>query len=144
MKHCELFSTNSGSSRLQDNCTLTYLPSHKPRKTSKTCWWGKDEFMSDVVQWTHRHGHTSVNQQAKTYIHQLCADIGCRLEGLLKTLFSTYFNRIPLLFLKLSLSFQILLNVSLFSKFFCLSSTELPISWPAAGTLCLRRDRHSK
>ena len=29
-----------------------------------------------------QHGHTSVGQPTKTYIHQLCADTGYRLENL--------------------------------------------------------------
>ena len=35
-----------------------------------------------VLQSTHTHGHTSVSQSAKTYIHKLCADTGCRQEDL--------------------------------------------------------------
>ena len=37
---------------------------------------------SDYLQWTPTHGHTSVDQLAKTYIHKLCADTGCHLEDL--------------------------------------------------------------
>ena len=46
------------------------------------CWRRKNKLISDVLRWTPTHGHTSVSQPAKTYIHQLCADIGCCLEDL--------------------------------------------------------------
>ena len=45
-------------------------------------WWRKDECISDILLWTPWHGHTSVNQPAKTYIHQLCVDISCCLGAL--------------------------------------------------------------
>ena len=37
--------------------------------------------MNDVL-WTPTHGHTRVGRPAKTYIYQLCADTGYRLEDL--------------------------------------------------------------
>ena len=46
------------------------------------CWRSRDKLISDVLLWTHTHGHTSVGRPAKTYIHQLCADTGCHLEDL--------------------------------------------------------------
>ena len=35
------------------------------------CWWSKDELISNILLWTTTHGHTSVDQPAKTYIRQL-------------------------------------------------------------------------
>ena len=46
------------------------------------CWRSKDEFISDVLLWTPSHGQAKVGQSARTYIQQLCANIGCNLEGL--------------------------------------------------------------
>ena len=42
----------------------------------------KDQFISDVLQWTHKHGHTSFGRSAKTCIHQLCVDSGYGLRNL--------------------------------------------------------------
>ena len=56
-----------------------------PSKMNKTCgyyWRSKDKLISDILQWTPTYGHTSVDQPAKTNIHQLGADIGCHLENL--------------------------------------------------------------
>ena len=46
------------------------------------CWRSKNKFISNVLQWTPTHGHTSVGWPIKTYIHQLCADTGCCLQDL--------------------------------------------------------------
>ena len=45
-------------------------------------WLSKNEIISDVLWWTSTHGHTSTDQPAKTFIHKVCADIGCSLEDL--------------------------------------------------------------
>ena len=42
--------------------------------------------MSDNLLWIPTYGHTSVSQPAKTYIHQLCVDIGYRIEDLLRAM----------------------------------------------------------
>ena len=55
---------------------------HHPSKKVGPCWGRKNELISDVLLWNLTHGHTSVNQLAKTYIHRLCADTGCRLKNL--------------------------------------------------------------
>ena len=65
----------------------TCLLSHKPSKLDKEdhtghCWRSKDELTNDISLWTPADGHTRVGQLAKTYTHQLCADIGCSLEDL--------------------------------------------------------------
>ena len=45
-------------------------------------WRSKNEVISDVLQWTTTHGHTSVGGAAQTYIYLLCANTGCHLEDL--------------------------------------------------------------
>ena len=32
------------------------------------CWWSKDKLISDILQWTFTHRHTSVDQPVRTYI----------------------------------------------------------------------------
>ena len=49
---------------------------------ARHCWRSKDELISDIPLWTSTHGHTSVVWQAKTYIHQLCANTLYHLEDL--------------------------------------------------------------
>ena len=67
------------------SCTATYLPSHHPSKMSNTYKGlveNKDKFISDILLWISTHGHANVDQSAKIYIYQLCADTGCSLEAL--------------------------------------------------------------
>ena len=44
------------------------------------CWRSKDEPLSDVLLWTPVIGRAKVGRPPRTYIQQLCADIGCSLE----------------------------------------------------------------
>ena len=46
------------------------------------CWRSKDELISNILLWTCTHGHISVSQQVRTYIHHLFADTGWSLEDL--------------------------------------------------------------
>ena len=46
------------------------------------CWRSKYEIISDVLLWTPKHGHTRVGRPYKTYIKQICEDIGCQPEDL--------------------------------------------------------------
>ena len=46
------------------------------------CWRSKDELISDILLWTYSHGRAKAGRPARTYIQQLCADIGCSLEDL--------------------------------------------------------------
>ena len=39
-------------------------------------------FASDVLLWTSSHGQAKEGQPARTYIQQLCIDIGCGTEDL--------------------------------------------------------------
>ena len=47
-----------------------------------------DELISNVLLWTPAHGLTSVDITAKTYIHRLCTNTGCRLDDLLRAIAS--------------------------------------------------------
>ena len=51
-------------------------------KHTKHCWRIKDGLISNVLQLSPTHGHTSIGQPANTYIHQPCVDTGCRLGDL--------------------------------------------------------------
>ena len=65
-----------------------YLP--PVRKTSKIrrtkhaehCWWSRDELISDVLLWAPSEGRAKAGRPARTYIQQLCADVGCSPEDL--------------------------------------------------------------
>ena len=46
------------------------------------CWGSKDELINDILLLTPSHGRAKVGWPARTYIQQLCADTGCRLEDL--------------------------------------------------------------
>ena len=46
------------------------------------CWRSKDELISDVLLWTPSHGQAKAGQLARTYIQQLCEDMGCSPEDL--------------------------------------------------------------
>ena len=52
------------------------------RKIRQTRHVGQDEIISDVLQWTSSHGLISTDWTSRTYVQQLCTDIGCRLEYL--------------------------------------------------------------
>ena len=43
---------------------------------------GRDELISDVLQWTPAHRRAKAGRPARTYRQQLCADVGCSLEDL--------------------------------------------------------------
>ena len=46
------------------------------------CWRSRDELISDVLLWTPTYGRAKAGQPARTYIQQLCEDMGCRPEDL--------------------------------------------------------------
>ena len=46
------------------------------------CWRGRDELISDVLQWTPTYGRAKAGRPARTYIQQLCEDTGCSPEDL--------------------------------------------------------------
>ena len=49
-------------------------------------WRSRDELISDVLQWTPSHGRAKAGRPARTYLQQLCADIGCNPEDLPKAM----------------------------------------------------------
>ena len=46
------------------------------------CWRRRDELISDVLLWTPTYGRTKAGRPARTYIQQLCEDMGCSAEDL--------------------------------------------------------------
>ena len=46
------------------------------------CWRSKDNLISDVLLWTPAYGQAKAGQPARTYIQQLCEDMGCSPEDL--------------------------------------------------------------
>ena len=46
------------------------------------CWKGRNELISDVLQWTPTYGRPKAGRPARTYIQQLCEDTGSRPEDL--------------------------------------------------------------
>ena len=46
------------------------------------CWRSRDELISDILSWTPTHGRAKARRPARTYIQQLCEDIGCCPEDL--------------------------------------------------------------
>ena len=45
-------------------------------------WRSRDELISYVLQWTPSYGGAKAGQSARTYIQQLCEDMGCSPEDL--------------------------------------------------------------
>ena len=50
------------------------------------CWRSRDELISDVLLWTPSHGLAKTGSPARTNIQQLCVDMGCSPEALLKAI----------------------------------------------------------
>ena len=46
------------------------------------CWRSRDELISDVLLWTPTYGRAKAGRPARTYIQQLCEDMGCSPEDL--------------------------------------------------------------
>ena len=46
------------------------------------CWRSRDELISDVLLWTPTHGRAKAGRPVRTYIQQLCEDIGFCPEDL--------------------------------------------------------------
>ena len=71
---------------------MQQLYGHKPpiTKTSKITrtrytghyWRSRDELISDVLLWTPSHGRAKAVRPTRTYIQQLCADMGCSPKDL--------------------------------------------------------------
>ena len=50
------------------------------------CWRSRDEHISDVLLWTPTYGRAKAGGPARTYIPQLCEDMGCNSEDLLEAM----------------------------------------------------------
>ena len=50
------------------------------------CWRSKDEIISDVLLWTPAYGQSKAGRPARTFIQQLCDDMGCNPEDLPKVM----------------------------------------------------------
>ena len=50
------------------------------------CWRSKDELISDILLWTPTHRQAKAGRPTRTYIQQLCADIGYSPEDLLEAM----------------------------------------------------------
>ena len=46
------------------------------------CWRSRDELISHVLLWTPSHGRAKAGRPARTYVQQLCTDMGCSPEDL--------------------------------------------------------------
>ena len=69
------------------SCRPPYFPSHRPSKQDEkdiltSCWWIKDEFISEVLQWIIDHICCRIGRPSRTSIHPLCVVSGCSLEDL--------------------------------------------------------------
>ena len=70
--------------------TKQHLYDHLPPITIQIRWTrheghcqrSMDELISDVLLWTPSHGRAKVGRPARTYIQQLCANMGCSSEDL--------------------------------------------------------------
>ena len=96
-----IFSTNSNYTRVlrailnmswRQHPTKHQLYGHLPpitktiqvRRTRHEghCWRCRDELISDVLPWTSSYGRAKAGRPARTYIQQLCEDMGCSPEDL--------------------------------------------------------------
>ena len=50
------------------------------------CWRSRDELISNVLLWTPTYGRAKAGWPARTYIQQLCEDMGCSPEDLPKVM----------------------------------------------------------
>ena len=50
------------------------------------CWRSKDELISNVLLWTPAYVQAKAGRPARTYIQQLCKDMGCSPEDLPKAM----------------------------------------------------------
>ena len=81
---CGLSSIYPGRNTQLNNAytVIFHLSLMSSKKGEHDCWRSKDEIISDVLLWTPKHGHTRVGRPYKTYIKQICEDIGCQSEDL--------------------------------------------------------------
>ena len=60
----------------------------KVRRTrhARHSWRSRDELINDVLLWTPSYGQAKARRPARTYIQQLCEDMGCSPEDLPKAM----------------------------------------------------------
>ena len=63
-----------------------HLPSIMKTRHAGHCWRSRDQLISDVLLWTPSHRQAKAGHPARSYIQQLCADMGCSLENLPKAM----------------------------------------------------------
>ena len=51
-------------------------------KQAGHCWRSRDKLISDILLWTPTYGWAKARWPARTYIQQLCEEMGCRFEDL--------------------------------------------------------------
>ena len=51
-------------------------------RRTRHCWKSRDKLISDILLWTRTYGRTKAGWPARTYIQQLCEDMGCSPEDL--------------------------------------------------------------
>ena len=85
---CKQYWTSYGGSTPTKQQLYGHLPlitkTIKVRQTRHIghCWRSRDELISDVLLWTPSHGRAKAGRPVRTYIQQLCADMGCSPEDL--------------------------------------------------------------
>ena len=47
---------------------------------TRHCWRSREELINDVLLWTPTYGRAKAGRPARTYIQQLCEDMGCSLK----------------------------------------------------------------
>ena len=76
-----LRANHGGNTPQSTNYTTTCLPSRK-LSSAGHCWMNRDEFISDILQWTPTYGRAKAGRPARTYIQQVCEDTGCSPEDM--------------------------------------------------------------
>ena len=65
---------------------LQWFICHKTQPNSGNCGRSRDEFISDILQWTPTHGRAKARRPAQIYLQQLCEYMGCSPEDLPKVM----------------------------------------------------------
>ena len=79
---CNIEKNPGGNTPPGTKYTTTYIPSRKLSKLDKPDMQDMDELISDVLLWTPTYGRSKAGRPARTYIQQICEDIGCSAEDL--------------------------------------------------------------
>ncbi len=84
---CGVLATgNSLSVALYKTPTIRLPASHHENYPSLTNQRSRDELIRDVLQWTPAYDQAKAGRPARTYIQQLCEDMGCNSEDLPKAM----------------------------------------------------------